>query len=136
MYLPRRAVGHVFKTPVAHPQDAARVLAIDRACEEVHRASMSDDIFAVPVRERIWREVPVAGGRCGVASVESSRGCPRARLKGNNPPPPGTRSGSGRCYNHAYQVLICQGPKLTLSKLRRAEAIVGGAPGGGAASRS
>ena len=53
MYLPRRAVGHVFKTPVAHPQDAARVLAIDRACEKVHRASMSDDIFAVPVREWI-----------------------------------------------------------------------------------
>ena len=32
------------------------------------------------------------------------------------------------CRTH--QVLICQGPKLTLSKLRRAEAVVGRAAGG------
>lgn len=35
----------------------------------------------------------------------------------------------------AHQVLICQGPKLTLSKLRRAEAIVGRAEGGWVVSR-
>jgi hypothetical protein len=38
--------------------------------------------------------------------------------------------------SQTYQVLICQGPKLTLSKLRRAEAVVGGTAGGGTVSRS
>ena len=62
MHLPRGAVSHVLETPIANPQDAAHVLAVDRTCKEVHRTSMSDCVFAFTVRERVRREVPVAGG--------------------------------------------------------------------------
>jgi hypothetical protein len=62
MYLPRRAFGHVFEAPIAHPQDVARILAIDRASEKVHRASMPDDILTIAIRERVRRKVPVGKG--------------------------------------------------------------------------
>jgi hypothetical protein len=62
MYLPRRAVGHVLEAPIAHPQDVARILAIDSAGEEVHRASMPDNILTITVRERVRRKVPVGRG--------------------------------------------------------------------------
>jgi hypothetical protein len=62
MYLPRRAVGHVLETPIAHPQDVARILAIDSAGEEVHRASMPDNILTITVRERVGRKVPMGRG--------------------------------------------------------------------------
>ena len=58
VYLPRRAIGHVLETPITHPQDATRILAADRASEEVHRASVSDSILAFSVRQWIRREVP------------------------------------------------------------------------------
>jgi hypothetical protein len=61
MYFPRRAVGHVLEAPIAHPQDA-RILTIDSASEEVHRASMPDNILTIAVRERVRRKVPVGGG--------------------------------------------------------------------------
>ena len=51
VYLPRCAVGHVLEAPIAHPQDVARILTIDRASEEVHRASMPDNILTIAVRE-------------------------------------------------------------------------------------
>ena len=63
MYLPRRAVGHVLEAPIAHPQNATHVLAVDRTCEEVHRTSMSDSVLAIPIREWVRGEVPVAEGR-------------------------------------------------------------------------
>ena len=51
---------------------------------------------------------------------------------------PKTLPGKGETKNGNYithQVLICQVPKLTLSKLRRVEAIVGRAAGGWVVSR-
>lgn len=63
MHLPRRTIGHVLKTPVTHPEDAARVFSVDRTCEEVHRASMSNDVFTVPVREWVRGEVPAGTSR-------------------------------------------------------------------------
>ncbi len=62
MYFPRRAIGHILEAPIAHPQDVACILAIDRASEEVHRATMPDNILAVAVREWIRREVPMGRG--------------------------------------------------------------------------
>jgi hypothetical protein len=78
MHLPRRAIGHVLKTPVAHPEDAARVFSVDSTREEVHRASMSNDIFAFPVREWVRGEVP-AGRRCEDLLVPKARKLPRDR---------------------------------------------------------
>jgi hypothetical protein len=62
MYFPRRAVSHVLEAPIAHPKDAARTLAVDRASEQVHRASMPDSVLSVAVRQWVRREVP-AGER-------------------------------------------------------------------------
>ena len=54
---------------------------------------------------------------------------------GQNSPTTTRRRGNGRKYC-THQVLICQGPKLTLSKFRRAEAIVGKVAGGCVVSRA
>ena len=62
MYFPRRAIGHVLETPIANPQDVARILTIDSASEEVHRASMPNNILTIAVREWVRRKVPVGGG--------------------------------------------------------------------------
>lgn len=63
MHFPRGAISHVLETPITDPQDAARVLSVDRTCKEVHRTSMSESILAFTVRERVRREVPTTGGR-------------------------------------------------------------------------
>jgi hypothetical protein len=62
MYLPRRAVGHILEAPIAHPQDAARILTVDRASEEVHRAPMPDNILALAIRQWVRGEVPAGRG--------------------------------------------------------------------------
>jgi hypothetical protein len=107
MHLPRGAISHVLETPITDPQDAAHVLSVDRACKEVHRTSMSESILAFTIRERVRREVPTAG--------EEGEGRRMATLSQPKDPQHGGRT---------HHVLICQGPKLTLSKLRLAEAIV------------
>jgi hypothetical protein len=69
---------------------------------------MSNDVFAFPVREWVRGEVPAERRRKNLL-------VPRA----HEPP----RDGEGPQNSH--QVLICHDPKLTLSKFRRAEAVVG-----------
>jgi hypothetical protein len=76
VYLPRCAIGHVLEAPIAHPQDAARIIAVDRAREEIHRTSVSESILAFSVRERVGREVPRAEGR-DAWSCEPKRPPPR-----------------------------------------------------------
>jgi hypothetical protein len=49
--------------------------------------------------------------------------------------PQGREGGTRNVNYRTHQVLICQDPKLTLSKLRLAEAIVGRAAGGWVVSR-
>ena len=56
-------------------------------------------------------------------------------ISGQNSPTTTRRRGNGR-KTRTHQVLICQGPKLTLSKFRRAEAIVGKVAGGCVVSRA
>jgi hypothetical protein len=83
MHLPRGAVSHVLETPITDPQDAARVLSVDRTCKEVHRTSMSESIFAFTVRERVRREVPTAGGRGDAWSHHLSPKTPQHEAVGN-----------------------------------------------------
>lgn len=69
MYLPRRAVSHVLEAPITHPQDATRILAIDRASEEIHRTSMPDNVLAFSVRQWVRREIPAGRGLDAVISA-------------------------------------------------------------------
>ena len=75
MDLPRRAISHVLETPITNPQDTACVLAVDRSGKQVHRASMSDSILAISIREGVRREIPTGQkGRDIVGSVSPQPG--------------------------------------------------------------
>lgn len=62
MYFPRRAVCHILEASVANPQDAACILAVNRASEEVHRTPMSDNVLTFAVRQWVRGEVPAGRG--------------------------------------------------------------------------
>jgi hypothetical protein len=86
---------------------------------------MSENVLAFTVCKRVRREVPGVWGE----GRHMVRPCPAKTAS-----PRGDRI-NGRKYR-THHVLICQGPKLTLSKFRRAEAIVGNVAGGCVVSRA
>ncbi|KAH9997955.1 hypothetical protein BJV77DRAFT_959974 [Russula vinacea] len=70
----RRPICHILKASVAHPQDAACILTVDHASEEIHRTPMSDNVltFAIHQYESVLKKLLRAAGLDWIVLLQRS----------------------------------------------------------------
>ena len=70
----RRPICHILKASVAHPQDAACILMVDRASKEIHRMPMSDNVltFAIHQYESVLKKLLRAAGLDWIVLLQRS----------------------------------------------------------------
>lgn len=102
-----------------------------------HKTSLAFSRLTAPAKRSIVRPCPITSSPSpSVSGYGEKYLWAEGKTRGHFSPKPfrrGRENKNGKYRTH--QVLICQVPKLTLSKLRRVEAIVGRAAGGWLVSR-
>jgi hypothetical protein len=121
------------KRTICTSQDVPSVMYLKHR-SHTHKTSLAFSRLTAPAKRSIVRPCPITSSPSpSVSGYGEKYLWAEGKTRGHDP-----RGGKGETKNGNYithQVLICQVPKLTLSKLRRPEAIVGRAAGGWVVSR-